>query len=120
MRLDHLLTADGLGTPMSEPQRLHLRATLTRFGFVATPDGYELDETFAWVSVVEVDGGYHVTVGRSLPAHVFDAAIEALETVVRDAGLVRIDLLSRGRIDAVDWARRVAEASGAVLRGRFP
>jgi len=120
MRLDHLLVADGLGTPLSEAQRLHLRATLTGFGFVLTSDGYELDETFAWVSVVEVEGGYHVTVARSLPSHVFDAAIEALETVVREGGLVRIDPLSRGRIDAVDWARRVSEASGSVLRGRFP
>lgn len=108
MRLDHLIAADALGTPLGEPQRARVAAVLQAFGFARTADGWALDDTFPWVRIVDSDGQLHVTVTTPLPAHVASAAIAALEGLVTEAGLARIDPFTRGEIDPADWSRRVA------------
>lgn len=119
MRLDHLLNADGLGCSVTAEQRLHVAVLLPSLGFVRTPDAFELDETFAWVSVTDTPYGYHVAVQEPLPSHLFEQAMDALDALKRVVG-VRVDPLTRARIDSFEWAARVHDASNGVMRGRFP
>lgn len=120
MRLDHLLITDELGGSVTLEQRLHIAVVLPSLGFVRTAYAFELDDTFAWVSVADTADGYHVAFRECLPSHLFEQAINALESVPRTVGLIRVDPLTRARIDAYEWAARVREASDSVLRGRFP
>lgn len=120
MRLDHLLVANGLGGSVTAEQRLHVAVLLPSFGFVRTPDAFELDETFAWVTVTETADGYHVAVQEPLPSHLFERAMDALDALKQTLDLVRLDPLARTRIEAFEWARRVRDASSAVMPGRFP
>lgn len=120
MSLDHLLVAQQLGEQITAEQRLRVAVLLPSLGFTRTEQAFELDDTFAWVSVSDTDDGYHVAVQRPLPSHLFERALEALDALQK-LGLVRVDPLSRRRIDAFEWATRVRSASSrAVMSGRFP
>ena len=116
MRLNHLLAADALGKPLDEARRLRGGQVLLDVGFVREERRLLLDETFPWVTVEEQDGLWHVHARTPLPEHVFDTATAALEQLLREAGLVRLDALSRREISPIEWARRLSEEAQATLK----
>jgi hypothetical protein len=116
MRLDHLAAADPLGSPPADEQRARAESLLAQFGFVRDGDALVLDATWPWVRVGRDGGLLHVSVDPALPEHLFDQALAALDGLVMEAGLVRIDPLSRAAIEPGEWRRRVAAASTARRR----
>ena len=120
MRLDHLLAGDPLGSAPTSEQIERARSLLAAFGFVESDGCFALDETFAWVTVAPADGPWHVTVSTPLPGHLVDPALAALEGLVMEAGLVRLDPLTRGQVSASDWSARARAAREEAMRRGFP
>lgn len=117
MRLDHLLARRVLAEPLTPEDRRRAQVLLATHGFASTPGAFVLDDLFPWVTVTPTDDGFHVAVTEGLPAHCFDAAVEAFEEIARALDLRRLDPLTRREIDPLDWAARVASASKETLRG---
>jgi hypothetical protein len=110
MRLDHLVAADALGAPLRDDQRARAYGVLRAFGFVRDGAAHVLDDTFPWATVEDDDAGtLRVHVTTPLPQHPFDTVAAALDGLVREAGLVRIDPLTRRMIEPGEWARRLAQ-----------
>jgi hypothetical protein len=120
MRLDHLLAGTALASPLSEAQDARLHAVLRAFGFTEKQGVFELDDTFAWVTVAPEDGLYRVHVASPVPSHLVETLVQALDGFVREAGLVRIDVLTRRALEAGEWARRLSQlVVDTPARGRL-
>ncbi len=120
MSLDHLLAADPRSASLDDARRQRASAVLLAFGAVRQGDGFVLDSTFAWLTVESQDGLLHVHVELPLPEHLIPTITAVLEGLVMEAGLVRIDPLTRREIDVATWSRRVSEATRQNLRKGFP
>jgi hypothetical protein len=116
MRLDHLLAADSFGKPLDEARRGRGERVVRDVGFVREDGRLVLDGTHPWVIIEDQEGLWRVHAESPMPEHLFDTTVAALEELVREAGLVRLDPLSRREISAMEWARRVADESRVTLR----
>jgi hypothetical protein len=112
MRLTQLLAADALGGALDDARRARAGSVLTTFGFQRTMSGYVLDGTYPWVTVAEMDGILHVHVLTPLPSHLASPALAAFEGLATEAGLVRLDPLTRREITALEWKRRAQRELG--------
>lgn len=109
MRLDHVLAATPLGEKLTDDQQLRAAVVLGAFGFVLAGTSHVLDDQFPWVTVAPDEGTLRVHVRTPLPVHLVETLSDALDGLVREASLVRIDPLTRRAIEPGDWARRFAK-----------
>ena len=109
MILDHLLARDALGTPLDDDRHARAVRVLAAFGFESDGEGgHALGEGYAYATVTPDAGLLRVPVRAPVPTHLVEALCAALEGLVLEAGLARIDLFTRGELPAGEWARRVA------------
>jgi acyl-CoA reductase-like NAD-dependent aldehyde dehydrogenase len=108
MRLDHLLASDPLGAPLRDEHVARAEAVLKAFHFTRDGDARVLDETFPWVTIEDDGGLWRVHVATPLPRHLWETVSAVLDGLVREAGLVRIDPLTRRAMEPGEWVRRLA------------
>jgi len=108
VNLDHLLARDALGAPLDDDARERSRRVLRAFGFTASGDDHCLGDGYAYATVTEEAGVLRVSVRSPVPRYLVEALCAALDGLVSEAGLVRIDLFTRGELSAREWARRCA------------
>ena len=119
MRLDHLLAATALGAPLDLAQEAKAAAVLEAFGFVVAGGAFVLDDPFPWMTVTPQDGTLHVHVSTPVPTHLVSRLTAALEGLAREAGLARIDLLTRRAIEPGEWAARLSQLAADAPPRRF-
>lgn len=108
MSLDHLLARDALCGPLDDVLRARAGSVLAAFGFVSGEAGWTFEDGLTWVTVTDEGGPWRVTVVQPLPGHLVEPVLAVLDGLVRETGLVRVDLFTRGELSAREWAARLA------------